>query len=236
MKLSIILPTYVYNEERARLATLSMNCLAKTDTSKLEEKPKLFVLIRPPKLAYNYPDCTPLAQRFDLAWEHQPNIISGTEMTLAYGTKVLFDDPEVDFVTWMGDDALFHPDWLYQLQELIKRNPEAVAWSVYRSAYTAVHQELDILPTGDISVQSICGHGFTIAREEWLRWNIDWQDGYWACGRGDTLDMYHVHGQNAAQGLRVVTPKSYVEHTGRVGVHCLAHIPEWAIDFQGTGE
>ena len=166
---------------------------------------------------------------FDLECIPDPQEVKGTEQTLAYGTQYLLDRG-VDYVTWMGDDALFNPLWHQKLKELVVAKPDALAWSVYRSAYDEFHPTLEV--NGHyVKVGSICGHGMTFSKEEWKRWGIDWRLGAWYCHRGDTLDLHHAQFR---EGERWVTKVSYVEHTGRVGLHCRAHIPEYAVDFQGV--
>lgn len=137
--------------------------------------------------------------------------------------------------TRYGYDALFNPLWLVKLEELISRHPQARSWSVYRSAYEAVHWVHATCPkTGDILVNSICGHGMTFDRAEWERWGIKWDERTrWDSNYGNTLDMHHAAN---LKGHRWVTPVSYVEHTGVCGVNCRPEIPEHAQFFQGTEE
>ena len=153
--------------------------------------------------------------------------LNGTEQTLAFGTQWLIDNFGLEYITWMGDDALFHPMWLWKLEGLIKRHPAAKSWSVYHSAYEFVHRTLRT--EEDILVRSICGHGMTFSREEWKEWGIDWKKGMWCCCQGDTLDLCHSEWRT---GERWVTNKSYIQHTGKVGVHCHEGIPEYAKDFE----
>jgi hypothetical protein len=226
MKLGIILPTYVYDATRVNLVTHAMNALAKTKKPK-DVDTHLWVMIRPPNVGFDYPDVKPLLGRFQLQWTHQPNEISGTEQTLAYGTHYLFEQG-MDYVTWMGDDADFHPDWLNKLTQLIKDKPDAKSWSVYRSAHEAFHKTIE--ENGEyVKVTSICGHGLTMSKEEWKEWGVDWHKGHWPGPYGDTLDLLHIHER---PGDRWVTKESWIEHTGKEGVHCTAAIPEHAIAFQ----
>lgn len=230
MQLAVVLPSWVYDQERARLAHLAFETLLNTRTKEFVKKPWLGIMLRESKVPFEYPPIALMDQVFHTNLElGQGEQLSGTEQTLAYGTQWMFD-AGADYVTWMGDDALFHPEWLHQLQALVSRHPEAKCWSVYRSAHTAFHKT--IIESGDdVMVASICGHGFTISKQEWTEWGIRWQDGSWGCHQGDTLDLCHAQYR---PGERWCTAKSYVEHTGRYGQHCRPHIPEWAQNFQGV--
>lgn len=222
----IVLPSYVYNGSRAQLATVAFDSLAKTLPG--EKKAKLLLIL---KLSPHYVHETGRFQdNFDLEVLPDPSGVYGTESTLAWGTEHLFEQG-CDTVTWMGDDALFHPEWILKLRELINAKSDAKAWSVYRSNYTAVHQT--IKEDGDyVQVSSVCGHGFTVSRREWELWGVKWFHGpAWISPYGDTLDMHHIF---VRSGERWVTSKSYVDHTGRTGLHCQPHIPEYAMNFQGA--
>jgi hypothetical protein len=223
MKLGIVLPSYLYSEERKRLATDAFISLARTDS--LLEPAALMLLIRGPIQSYTVP-LEMLQRKFRMVMKPDDGL-EGTEQPLAYGTSWLFENGDVDFVTWMGDDALFNPLWLWRLERLVKNHPDAKSWSVYRSAHEAVHKSLQ--ETGDeVRVRSICGHGLTLSRKEWTEWGIDWRKGSWGCHQGDTLDLVH---SEERPGERWVTRESYIQHTGKVGVHCTESIPEYAKNF-----
>jgi hypothetical protein len=154
--------------------------------------------------------------------------LQGTEQTLAFGTTWLFDDFNLDYVTWMGDDALFHPMWLWKLEQLVKRHPEARSWSVYRSAYEWIHRTLSD-EGEDVLVRSICGHGLTFSRNEWREWGVDWRTVH--AGGPDELTLDLMHWEQR-RGERWVTKDSWLQHTGKVGVHCSEQTPEFARNFQ----
>lgn len=223
MNLGIVLPSYLYNDTRRQLADQAFRSLAQTKP--LQEKSSLLLLVRDPS---DYAQYLQMLQENFLVTIRKDDGLNGTEQTLAFGTQYLLDNNGVDYVTWMGDDALFNPSWLLQLEKLVGRHPEATSWSVYRSAYEWVHRTLD--DTGvDVRVRSICGHGMTFTKKEWQEWGIYWEHGAWCAPDGDTLDLYHV---SQRQGERWVTKASFVEHTGKLGVHCTADIPEYARDYQ----
>lgn len=224
-KFGIVLPTYPYDHVRARLIEPAMRTLEKTKTN--GQKPKLLMILRQAPF-YVY-DTAKLAEVFDLTVIPDPESVSGTEQTLAYGTQWLIDRG-CDYITWMGDDALFHPQWHLRLQKLIQDKPLAKGWSVYRSAYETFHQTMTV-EDEYVMVSTLCGHGMTFEAKEWVDWGIDWRGGEWMGGL--TLDLQHAIVRG---GEHWTTKVSYVEHTGRDGVHCRPYLPEWAVDFQGTEE
>lgn len=225
MKNGIVLPSWVYRTERVRLVQDAFNTLEQTQTD--GNKPHLLLIL---KLTDNYYyDTEKLLPVFQVEVIADPECVRGTEQTLAYGTQSLFDQG-CDTVTWMGDDALFHPDWIRKLRKLIADKPDARAWSVYRSAYTQVHQTVEE-NCEYVRVTSVCGHGMTFTRQEWKEWGVVWEAGVWDSPYGDTLDMHHIYVR--PEGERWVTKESWVDHTGKVGVHCNESIPEYGQDFQG---
>ena len=84
---------------------------------------------------------------------------------------------------------------------------------------------------GYVRVSTLCGHGMTVSRKEWQDWGVQWRQGAWLSPGADTLDLYHA---SCRSGERWTTVASYVEHTGRSGLHCSPGIPEYAVDFQGV--
>jgi len=123
-----------------------------------------------------------------------------------------------------------NPAWLYALIRLIERHPDAMAWSVYRSAHVKYHAP--IREEGDdIEVRSLCGHGMTISRQKWLDWGINWVHGAWNCPSGDTLDLQYAH---VKPGERWCTKVSYIDHCAKVGVHQQVGMPEYGLDFAGV--
>jgi hypothetical protein len=228
MKLGIVLPSYLYNEQRQRLADDAFLSLSRSET--LQEETKLLLLVKgPPSKYVQYVEA--LREKFGVVLKTDEGL-RGTEQTLAFGTQFLFDSYDIDYVTWMGDDALFNPYWLWKLKELIERRPAAKSWSVYRSAFEWIHKTLE--ENGeDVRVRSICGHGMTLSRQEWKEWGIDWRQGEWQAPDGDTLDLLHV---THRPGVRWVTKNSYVQHTSpHAGTHCTKDTPEYANSFV-TGE
>lgn len=222
MRMGIVLPSFLYNDKRKQLADQTFRSLAKTEPRM--EPTRLLLLVRSPHEYTAYVE--DLKDKFQIILKTDEGL-TGTEQTLAFGTTWLWENFDLDTVTWMGDDALFNPFWLWKLEELVKRHPGARSWSVYRSAYEWFHRTLD--ETGeDVSVRSICGHGLTMSKQEWMEWKVDWKVGAWGCPYGDTLDLVHMHER---LGERWVTKQSYLEHTGKEGVHATVDTPEYARNF-----
>lgn len=224
MKFGIVLPTYPYDKKRAELIEPALRSLERTQMN--GAKVKLFMIMK--HAPYYVYDTAKLNEVFDLEIVADPVGVQGTEQTLAYGTHVLVDQG-CDYVTWMGDDALFHPTWHLKLQKLIVDKPQAKDWSVYRSAYELFHQTLKE-EEEYVMVSTLCGHGMTMHAQEWKDWGQDWTQGGFLNG-GLTMDLRHAL---EIQGEHWTTKVSYVEHTGRDGVHCRPEYPEWAVAFQGT--
>jgi len=253
MRFGLVLPTWIYNDERLRLARPAFASLRLTKCPTYS--PYLLVLHKGDwdagLLGFDIGDhghgTSKRFGEFMVFGIPEPPVVSGTEQTLAYGTEMMLEFPEVSHIVWMGDDALFNPDWLIELEALIERHPSAVSWSVYHSAYQGVHRDLEVRacerhgrggpfhrPGYDVLVRSICGHGMTFTREEWTAWGVHWTQGKeWSSARGTTLDMHHACNR---EGERWVTKESYVEHTGRSGKHCIPEIPEYATEFVGLDQ
>jgi hypothetical protein len=224
IKLGVVLTSYVYNLYRSKLAEPCFSSLLKTENP---NKHKLLLLYKPS--GFEYP-VSKLGEVFETIAMPDPQDVKGTEQSLAYGTQYLFDTTNVTHAVWMGDDALFNPRWLVELEYLIRRHPQAKSWSVYRSAHEAYHKTLRE-EGADALVTSICGHGLTFERGEWSEFGIDWRQGTWRCAAGGTIDLVHPYYR---PGERWVTQKSYVDHVGKYGVHCRPHIPEYGLNFVGV--
>lgn len=227
MKLGIVLPSYLYSSERKRLATNAFYSLRKTEP--LQREVKLLLLVKHGH-AIDYTDAVDmLSERFSVVLKTDEGL-AGTEQTLAFGTEWMIKSFGIDHIMWMGDDALFHPLWLWKLDGLIKRHPDAKSWSVYRSAYEWFHKTLDDKGE-DVLVRSICGHGMTFTAEEWKEWGVNWRKVSTTVENTLTLDLIHF---DQRPGERWVTKESWIDHTGRVGTHTTELTPEYARDFQMT--
>lgn len=229
MKFALVMPCWPRTDERFRLANECFASLLRTEFT--DTTPLLLLLYKPGPYVYPVED---LRRKFWLLyWEqaHEGRIIEGVDQPLVYGSG-LAAEYGADFIIHLGEDTLFNPRWLIELEALIKRHPGARAWSVYRSAHTAVHKT--VREEGDdVLVRSINGNGLCVSREEWKTWGLYWtQATYWTSPHGTTLDMHHFSNR---PGERWVTRRSYIEHTGRDGQHTKPHIPEFAQEFVGVG-
>jgi hypothetical protein len=229
MKLGIVLPSWFYDERRKEMAVNTFSSLGRTKS--FLGRPDILMIVKEETIEQYVELVRPLEEVFEVTLQVDTGL-TGTEQPLAFGTEWLFGNRGVDYVTWMGDDALFHPEWLVQLVELIERHPDAIAWSVYRSNHEKFHAPLEFVRE-DVLVKSICGHGLTLGKNEWSTWGVRWEDHGWAGVEKMTLDLLHAQERN---GARWVTKKSYVEHTGwRQGRHCTGCEEEYAKEFQGVG-
>jgi hypothetical protein len=230
VRFALVMPTWIYRPDRALLADDCFRSLMATRSP--ETRPALILLVR--ESSYCYP-IEELRDAFDV--EVLPQAVAGEPFRgitqpLIYGTDHAFE-LGADFVVHVNDDSVFSPLWLDALTGLISRHPGARAWSVYRSAHTAVHAELRE-EGPDVLVRSINGDGITFARRDWTEWAPDWRAHPWPPNPRDpsvlTLDYMHYL---ARPGERWVTRRSFMDHTGRDGTHCVPGIPEWAQDFVG---
>jgi hypothetical protein len=224
MRFGLVMPTYVYDATRRILADRTFETLLRTEVG--NPPPLLILVVKENGYTYRL---DALRSKFKLQMEG--NSREGVEFKFSeqpavHGTNLAFARG-AEYVVHLNDDSLFHPQWLNELERLIGRHPGARSWSVYRSAREDIHQPLREAD-GDIMVKSICGTGITFSRSEWEAMNIDWRDYQWSSPRGSTLDLYHPH---VRPGERWVTSRSYIDHTGRVGIHCTPAMPEYALNF-----
>lgn len=234
MKLALVMPTFIYRPDRRALAAAGFRTLIRTNS--VREAASLILLVKWSIADFPYP-VSELSKVFHLTTIPQwadGAAFQGVSQPLIYGTDLAFRE-SADVAVHINDDSLFHPDWLSQLEALVLRRPGARAWSVYRSAHRAVHQELRA-DGPDVLVSSINGNGLAISRAEWAAWAPRWQDHAWPDDPRDpsVLTLDYLHAQQRP-GERWVTAKSWMEHTGKDGVHCRPGIPEHAVDFVGTG-
>jgi hypothetical protein len=227
---ALVMPTMIYDEQRLAIADQCFTTLLKTDVA--GERPLFLLLIKDAGLPYQYP----IAELGRLFWtvpRDQTSPDGGqfhwTDQPMVFGCDRAFE-MGAEYVVQLGNDTLFHPRWLVELDELIARRPTAAAWSVYRSARTDVHRTLCEDSDG-VQVSSINGNGLTLSRAEWSAMNLNWRHGRWPSPLGATLDMWHVSNR---PGDRWVTRRSWIEHAGRAGAHARPDIPEYALDFVGT--
>ena len=227
MKFGLVMSSFVYNEERMALATACFDSLLQTRFP--DGAPLLLMVVKPS--AFPYP-INELQRKFWL--EVHGNSCEGIEFQMSeqpavYGTDVAFSRG-ADVVVHLNDDSLMHPEWLVELEGLIERHPHAYAWSPYRSARQDVHKPLETAGS-DIMVRSLCGLGIAFSRQEWAAMGVSWKQSQWMSPWGSTLDLWHAW---ARPGERWCPTISYMEHTGRIGIHSKTPTPEVAIAFAGV--
>lgn len=229
MRFGLVMPTYIYRPDRAALARDGFRTLLRT---RWRERPSLLLLVMASDFAYPVSELSTVFHLETMRQWAEGADFRGISQPLIHGTDLAFAGG-ADVAVHVNDDSLFHPDWLLQLESLSLRHPGAQAWSVYRSAHRAVHREIRN-DGDDILVSSINGNGLAISRAEWQAWAPRWQDHAWPDNPRDpsvvTLDTLHARQR---PGERWVTARSWMEHTGRDGVHCQPGIPEQAVDFVG---
>lgn len=228
MKLGIVLPSLLYSKEREKLAEAAFLSLAKTESLMQET---LLLLLIESGTTYQYaPYLDGLRKSFRVFVKTYDDL-KGTEQKFAFGTSYMLENFGVDTVTWLADDTLYHPLWLWKLDGLIKRHPEAKAWSVYRSAFEWMHRTIKE-EGDDVLVRSVCAHGMTFTKKEWQEWGMTWEEaGKYGVDGQVTLDVEHP---DARPGERWVTKQSWLEHTGKTGIHATPELPEYAREFVGT--
>jgi hypothetical protein len=227
MKFGLVMSSYVYTEERMGLAKACFESLL--ETRLLHGAPLLVMVVKPS--AFSYPS-EALQRKFWL--EVHGNSAEGIEFQMSeqpavYGTDVAFYRG-ADVVVHLNDDSLMHPDWLVELEGLIDRHPHAHAWSPYRSAREDTHKTLEVVGN-DVMVRSLCGLGIAFSRKEWAAMGVSWKQSQWMSPLGSTLDLWHAW---ARPGERWCTKVSYMEHTGRIGIHSKTPTPEVAVAFAGV--
>lgn len=233
MRFGIVLPTWIYKPERALLADACFRSLLRT-LGPGGQKPLLVLLIKATEYVYPIESLRDVFELVVTPQDASGLTFKGVSQPLVYGTDLAFRNG-VDFAVHFNDDSLVHPDWLVHLAGLIQRRSRAIAWSVYRSAHTLIHKELRF-DGPDVLVRSINGDGYTFSRSEWIAWNQRWQEHAWPDNPKDTVVTLDYRHYLERAGERWVTKISYLEHTGRDGIHCTPGIPEWAQEFAGIGE
>lgn len=234
MRFGLVLSLYAYNEQRVLWAKAGFESLQKTITP--SEVPVLYIIEHPQSLAkFSFGLNGDLQCDFETSRLPDPPGVSGSDRIFAYGAgQLLSDYPDVTHIVWMCDDILVHPSWLIELEALISRHPTAKAWSVRRSAHVQHHAPLAETQF-DVQVRSLDGLGLTVTREEWLDFGVTSEQGDFTNPvAGNTLDLYHAYYRS---GERWCTKRSYLDHTGSIGIHVGGILEHYAsVDFVGTGE
>lgn len=232
MRVAIVMPTWIREKHRVEYANRCFTSFMKTVIP--DGVSLMLCMILRPSNRYKYP----MADLCKKCWvttfpqDGEGLTLQGCDQPMVYGCE-LADAMGADYLVQLGDDTLFTSRWLCELADLIGRHPDAVSWSVYRSAHTAIH-EIFSDDGKDCHVRSINGNGLTVSAAEWRKWGLHWnqvgREFYWVSpsGKHKTLDMHHYE---TRQGERWVTSKSYIDHIGKSGTWMRPHLPEYAANM-----
>jgi hypothetical protein len=224
MRFGLELVSHVYDAQRVELATRSFNSLAKTNILGLD-KPVLQLTYKPASFNYD-PFVEKLKEKFEVNVLMDPlGMPSGMANFCPVCEdgvmKILDQHQDVTHVDFLWDDFVYNPEWLQELAKLIERHPvDTMAWSVYRSAYTAYHR---IIGGDGVDVLMTMHDGIgCMTREEF--------GAYMASGWAPCPDIDHA---SRRPGNRWATSRDYKQNIGKSPSH--AHFAEYdcAIDFVG---
>lgn len=187
MRFGFVLPCYVMNLFRERLAQASFASLCRSVTAGLDASPVIIFVAKPePKTlevirAYKFPGFV-----HDVIAE--PADAASIDACFIYGLQRLVDTcPDVTHLGFLTNDWVYNKRWLFALQDLINRHPDASAWWVYRSAFEKFHKTLKLDdPSGDVLVRS------TNAAGMFPRSGFDVYPDYHAC-RIDPPRIHEYH-------------------------------------------
>jgi hypothetical protein len=227
MRFGIVLPSYIDNPIRKKWAEASVETLLKTKTEGLDSPPFLFTITKGGE-SYNLFSGRNF-RRFQSKSVEQLSEIRSNDGCLVWAWDQLERMNWISHLTMITDDWLYNPNWLLELQALVKRKPGAKAWWVYRSTYEEIHRTIREEPDA-VLVRSINAGG-CITVEEKRAWGLDWRK----CPRegvnsGLSLDLLHPQQR---PGDRWVTPKSYILNIGVRGACQRIETPDFARDFVG---
>lgn len=229
MRFGIVLPSYIWGEDRRRWAEASMASLARTVTEGVDTP--YLLGIGKGNAAMNLLTRAKLPQ-FEVKVVGQPSDVKSNDGCLAWGLDQLSKTPGITHGLMLADDWIYNPRWLLELRDLIGRRPGARAWWVYRSAYEEIHKTLRV--DGDVLVRSINGGG-CITVEEWRGWGWDYHKVPRENGNLGNISLDLLHPQERP-GERWVTARSYVLNIGMRGSCQRPDTPDFAVDFVGTDE
>jgi hypothetical protein len=249
VKFGIVLPTYLYSEQRKQYAGESYASLMRTVVDAEDCKTPLFVIAQNEEsaefalraMSSQFINPNPLERGFHTredtpfspgVWIH-PTCVGGTDQSLCWGVEMLMDRiKEMTHFIYLTDDLLYNPMWFIELKALVLRHPDARAWSVYRSSYTRHHVTLRQEDTDHV-VSSLSGNGTCMTVEEWKAWGVKSADGTtWPVPTGgNTLDLHHAYYR---PGDRWALDVSYIQHIGKLGLRCTPDIPDFAEKFAGV--
>lgn len=221
MRFGLSFVTFVYNPQRATMVDYVLRNLANTNVEGLE-KPVLRIGYKPSSFQYSeYFEM--LTKKFDVTcFPDGPGCNTMVVAIQDAGSRILKEHPDVTHVVHLCDDRIYNSEWLIELKQLIDRHPKALAWSVFRSAYTDYHRIIggdgrDVLMTMHDAI------GCT-SREEWQSFIGEY--GYLGCP-----DIQHA---SLRPGERWATGRDYsdIHPLGRHYDRGIGEVDR-AIDFVG---
>lgn len=226
MRFGIVIPTFCYGTERVEWARRSFASLARTEEP--SEHPDLLFVVK--KGVAPFKSLLPCGYFSGLAHaivSAQPENIEGGCAALCWGfDRILEWFPDITHALFVGDDFIYHPEWLRQQEALILRHPNAISTYVYRSNNTRWHRT--IREEGpDCLVTNISGPG-CFSRAEWRDWGVDYRS--FPRPDGCTLDILH---ERQRPGERWVTRSSYIQQIGVRGRHNNPSECDEALEFVG---
>lgn len=227
MKFGMVLISNAYSPARDFIIRRSFDSLSKTDVVGLE-RPCMLLMFHRTDFDYTvYSE--PWSKKWDVWCE--PDTVAGLNaLVSASGDKLIRRWEDVTHLVFMYDDFIYNPQWMKQLENLIWRHPDGIAWSVYRSSYERHHKILsEEESTGDVLMTCHDGLG-CMTTEEWQVYGASRIADFsctFAVGGGSTIDLYHA---DSRPGKRWATGRDYWEN---LGVHKWLGRRDMAIDFVG---
>lgn len=227
MKFGMVLISNAYDPARTAIVHQSFKSLSKTDVSDLD-RPRMFMMFN--RTDFDYTIYTEQWQEKWDVWCEPDSAIGLNALVSASADKMVRDWPDVTHLVFMYDDFLYNPQWMRQLESLVWRHPNAMAWSVYRSSYERHHKIISVEEsTGDVIMTMHDGLG-CMTVEEWKAYGAGQRTDF-TCpielGGGSTIDIYHAA---ARPGERWATGRDYWQN---LGVHAYLGRRDMAIDFVG---
>lgn len=216
MKFGLSMTSYVYSEERIGWTTHCFKSLANTNLAGIE-RPILKITYQPSPFDYNS-HVGGLCKKFDVYSCIDPPNLNKLYLHQDSAVKMLKENPEITHAVLLFDDFLFNLEWMQQLVGLMGRHPEAIAWSVYRSAFVRYHR---IIGGDGVDVIMTMHDGLgCVRRDELLTYSKEYTP--------ESIDTHHAQ---IRPGERWATGRDYMQNLDTHKGIELDH----AIDFVGEG-
>lgn len=173
MKLGLVIPVYLYDQQRYNWAKASLQSLSRTIIP--GKTPVVLFVIKSTKPPYDTEHMVKTEWLpFECKYMEQPLDAKSIDACNVFGWDHLIQlSPDVTHLAMATCDWLWNKDWLIELESLIARHPKAKAWWVYRSAHEKYHKTLRI--ENDVLVRSMNAGGcFTV--EEYKSLGLKYSD------------------------------------------------------------